>query len=558
MKQMPGLQFAKIVSAVRGAHAVGLGTTSDAGHGDASRGEVKRCDAATAGPAPRAADAATRNAEPAPVPNSNRLKMSFFRPEADARSLLPEPRSETQEAELIIALFRTLILCVALFAPRALGLPTSYDSPVMWLAGLAGFYNVMTGVSCMFPSRYGLRRPFIVAMDMMLVTLWIHMSGQWNLFSFYYLVVVVAAMWFRVLGGALIAAFCNFFFLLLWFRYMSEPEVTRSAVIDPAMVPNIALLFVVGCLVGCIAEAQEGERERRLESQLLVDNYEREIDISTHLQPLLIASLEKNHDRTLEVGMAMKSARALGGGDYLDLISFKDGRTGLCVADVSGKSARAQARIPLLKYSLRALAPLYATPNQVLSHLNETLSPDLSAEIYIALCYIVLDPQNETLTWCNAGHIAPLLISGNCTLPSMGPLTDATFSPVIPLEANGPPLGMFPDMNYSSGTRPWQPGDQLMLYTDGLVDALSYDKTEDGEAQLRRLALRLATEAERPPRSVAQDFVDLATAALEESSPLQQRLKTYLTTFSPPGEPVPSLSAVHRDDITVAVVRYRM
>jgi serine phosphatase RsbU (regulator of sigma subunit) len=550
MKYTPGIHFTKIKAAVRGAHSVEMGRAVET-----TRGEPARADMATITSPGLVAD--TPQSTPAKR-RSPRASISFFRPEADARVAVPDPGSETQEAELIIALFRTLILCVALFAPRALGLPGSYETSAIWLAGLAGVYNIMTGVSCLFPSRYGLRRPFIVAMDMMLVTLWIHMSGQWDLFPFYYLVVVVAAMWFRVLGGALVAAFCNFFFLLMWFRVIGEPEVTRASLFGPTMVPNIALLFVVGCLVGCIAEAQDRERERRLESQLLVDNYEREIDISTHLQPLLIASLEKNHDPALEVGIAMKSARALGGGDYLDLITFKDGRTGLCVADVSGKSARAQARIPLLKYSLRALAPLYASPNEVLEHLNETLGPDLSTEIYIALCYIVLDPQHETLSWCNAGHIAPLFISGDCTLPSMGELTEAAFAPVVPLETNGPPLGMFPDMTYTCGTRSWQAGDQLMLYTDGLVDALSYDKTEDGEAQVRRLALRLATEAERPPRSVAQDFVDLATAALEESSPLQQRLKTYLTTFSPPGEPVPSLTAVHRDDVTVAVVRYKI
>lgn len=529
---MPGTPLIKLVSAVRGVPTLGVERAREAAQREAAQREVP----------PAVARRASR----------------FFRPRPDANIAAPEVGAETQEAELIIALFRTLILVVALFAPRALGLPGSYDTSAIWLAGLAGLYNIMTGVSCMFPSRYGLRRPFIVAMDMMLVTLWIHMSGQWDLFPFYYLVVVVAAMWFKVFGGALVAAFCNFFFLLMWFRVLGEPDVFRPALFSPMMVPNIALLFVVGCLVGCIAESQERERERRLENQLLVDNYEREIDISTHLQPLLIASLEKNHDPSLEVGIAMKSARALGGGDYLDIITFKDGRTALCVADVSGKSARAQARIPLLKYSLRALAPLYANPNEVLAHLNETLSPDLSSEIYIALCYIVLDPHNEKLSWCNAGHIAPLFISGDCTLPSVGELTDASFAPVAALETSGPPLGMFPDITYSSGTRLWQAGDQLLLFTDGLVDALSYDNTEDGEAQVRRLALRLATEADSPPRAVAQDFVDLATAALEESSPLQQRLKKYLTTFSPPGEPVPSLTSVHRDDITVAVVRYKL
>jgi serine phosphatase RsbU (regulator of sigma subunit) len=346
----------------------------------------------------------------------------------------------------------------------------------------------------------------------------------------------------------------------------------------------------VGCLVGYIAEAQERDRERRLEDQLLIANYQREIDLSSQLQPSLMPSLWLNNETgtapaqpesSLEVGAAMKTARTLGGGDYFDLIPLSEGRIGLCIADVSGKSVRAQARLPLLKYSLRALAPLYLQPDKLVERLNETLAPDLQPELYIALCYIVLDPRKETLSWCNAGHIAPLLLNpqstktktgDRSTLLMMKPVDkavetaaasgdnepDANAMVPEPLETDGPAIGMFPDMVYEAHSRPWQPGSQLLLYTDGLTDAFSFRGSEDGESQVSKLAARLQRETHREPRELAQELVDLADAVLDDATPLE-RAHTVLSqsAFKYDHELAGDPDTKHRDDITVVIVRYK-
>lgn len=471
---------------------------------------------------------------------------------ADAESSL-ELMSQTREAELIVAVFRTLILVLAGFAPRLLGLSGNYAMPEVWLAAVAGIYNIATGLSCLRPDRYGLRRSFIVAMDMMLVTFWIRVSGQWELFPFYYLVVVVAAMWFRVLGGALVATFCNFFFLFLWSRAATNPgEVPPPFTTSMAL--GILVLFLVGCLAGYIAEIQERERERRLESQLLVANYQREIDVSSQLQPLLFNSTfapQNAAKGNLELGAATQSARLLGGGDYADAITLPNGSTLLCIADVAGKSVRAQARLPLLKYSLRALAPLHPEPAELVQRLNETLAPDLSAELYIAFCCVVLDSENGVLRWCNAGHIAPLLV--HCK---------EEVCAAKPLEACGPPLGMFPEAEYSAREAKWQRGDHLLMYTDGLADALSYNNTEDGEAQVQRLAIRLPQQSTRPANEVAEDFIELSRVALEAAEALPERLRAHveaqvsnLRARHEHAASTPQTATSHRDDITVVVAR---
>jgi serine phosphatase RsbU (regulator of sigma subunit) len=84
---------------------------------------------------------------------------------------------------------------------------------------------------------------------------------------------------------------------------------------------------------------------------------------------------------------------------------------------------------------------------------------------------VVLDPRRGQLTWCNAGHIAPLLILGTNTKQAkqgsaLRLLKSACWRP------NGPALGPFPEIGYSEEKLPWRPGDRLLMFTDGLSDAL--------------------------------------------------------------------------------------
>ncbi len=520
----------------------------------------------------------------------------------------PDFNAPTPDVELIVAGFRTLVLLVALFVPRLFNRSAPYSIELISLAAIAGIYNLVVVFAYLSPGPFGLRRPLIVALDILLITLWIRVSGQWELFPLYYIVVVVAAMWGRVFGGVLTASFCNFFFLLLWARAAGDPRTPM--LFSTAFALNVASLWLVGCLVGYIAEAQERERVRRLEGQLLVANYQREIDIATQLQPLLMPTqwiaggaadtphdtasqtpdtepgtvravgatasgaaasgapsasaladvrpLPAMPDPTLQLGAAMKPARAFGGGDYFDVIPLGGGRTALCIADVSGKSVRAQARLPLLKYALRALAPLYPEPDALVKRLNETLAPDLQSELFIGLCYIVLDPRHHRLTWCNAGHIAPLLLphrapssdKASSSNPSSG--KGAYHPAVMALETDGPALGPFPEISYTEQSLPWRPGDHLLLFTDGLSDALSQGGNEDGEERLRHIALAMDETSWHEPHAVAQRLIDLAGEALEETISLRSHFSPLLRH----NDPMFTAGDVRRDDMTVVVARH--
>lgn len=457
----------------------------------------------------------------------------------------PDPpcQDEIKDAELILTAFRTLLLLVIWVAPLLFGIEAPFDAREVVLFGLAAVYNLGMGVASLFPGRYGVRRPLILAMDTVLIAMWMQFSGRWELVAFYFVVVTVAAMWYRVLGGVVAAAVCDFLFLLLWFRVAADSSLERPPIFTATMAINLVLLFVVGALAGSIAEAQESERQRRLERELLLANYQQEIELSEQLQPLLQARF--TGDPALDLGAAMQTARLVGGGDYLDALPLADGRTLLCIADVSGKGARAQARVPLLKYALRALAlrdlaPELLAPAALMDRLQTALAPDLAPDLYIALCLIVLDPRRETLGWCNAGHIAPLRVRQSEGAPL-----------VTALETCAPALALFPDIAPQQRSLDWRAGDALLLFSDGLADALSLGGSADGEEQVKKLAARLAPShaPDKAPSAAeaAQELVDLAGAALNDPPSLAR----YFHLGDKKNAP-----GVHRDDVAVLVARF--
>ena len=457
-----------------------------------------------------------------------------------------------RDAELLLASLRMLLLLALAIVPFVLPIREAYGRDSLVLIAVAGVYNIFTIVASVYPSRFRLRRALIVAMDATLISAWIHISGRFELLPFYYVVVVVAAMWYRVLGGVTMAAICNFLWLFLWMRLWATSASGRPPMIDGSMALNSVLFFIIGALAGYIAEAQDRERERSLERELLIANYQQEIDLSGELQPLLLGRLEKGGlAPDLDVGAALQSARDVGGGDYLDAIALPDGTTLLCIADVSGKSIRAQARVPLLKYSLRALAPLHPQPADLMARLQTTLLPDLGPELYIAICLVVIDGPTQSLTWCNAGHLAPLLVRAakNAT----------TATEIIwPLQATAPALGLFPELKIAQKNVAWGAGDALLMFTDGLPDALSYGGEFDGEVQVNALALGLRenyaaqSQASQPPlvgptaAEAAQELVALAGVALGDQPFVARHFTLARSSVA---------KNVHRDDVAVLVAR---
>jgi sigma-B regulation protein RsbU (phosphoserine phosphatase) len=156
-------------------------------------------------------------------------------------------------------------------------------------------------------------------------------------------------------------------------------------------------------------------------------------------------------------------------GDWFDFIDLGSQRFGLVLADVSGKGMSAALLMSATRALLRSIARVHASPGETLEQLNQTLTEDFPAGKFVTMIYGVLDTQSREITLASAGHPRPLLrVNHQCSF--------------IELDA-GLPLGLQAS-SYPEYTVKLEPGDHLLLYTDGITEAMDRDDQEYGPARL--------------------------------------------------------------------------
>ena len=169
------------------------------------------------------------------------------------------------------------------------------------------------------------------------------------------------------------------------------------------------------------------------------------------------------------------------GGDWYDFIPMDKGRWGLVLADVSGKGTAAALLMSATRGILRSLADAACTPGEVLAKLNRLLVEDFPAGRFVTMVYGVLDPVRRTLTFANAGHLRPLLVTG----------TSAQFLDV----ERGIPLGLGPG-DFSEVEVKLPIGSRLIFYSDGITEAENPTDEEYGLTRLQEHFLRTDASAE--------------------------------------------------------------
>ena len=159
------------------------------------------------------------------------------------------------------------------------------------------------------------------------------------------------------------------------------------------------------------------------------------------------------------------------GGDWYDYIPLDRGRWGLVLADVSGKGTAAALLMSATRGMLRSLAEAACTPGEVLTKLNRLLVEDFPAGRFVTMVYAVLDPAQRTLTFANAGHLRPLLISDS--------------SPRFLDVERGIPLGLGPG-DFSEVQVSLPAGSRLAFYSDGITEAEDAVGEEYGLERLQK------------------------------------------------------------------------
>jgi sigma-B regulation protein RsbU (phosphoserine phosphatase) len=156
-----------------------------------------------------------------------------------------------------------------------------------------------------------------------------------------------------------------------------------------------------------------------------------------------------------ELAARFVPARTIGG-DLYDFLDYGDGRTAIVLGDVSGKAAAAALYAALVSGIMRSLAAQKPTPAQMLTLLNEQLQERKLDAQYVTMLFAIWNDNDRTLQVANAGACQPLF----CRAKG-----------VEAIQATGIPLGMFPDVEYEEFTLSTQPGDMLVFYSDGMIDA---------------------------------------------------------------------------------------
>lgn len=145
-------------------------------------------------------------------------------------------------------------------------------------------------------------------------------------------------------------------------------------------------------------------------------------------------------------------------GDFYDFMPLPDGRVAVVMGDVCGVGPAAANDAALARYTLRSYAPESADPGELLGRVNERTSAHLPADRFIRLMYGALDPERAVLDYANAGHVPPIVYRHKT-------------GEVEWLGEGGIVLGIEEDARYKSGHVELEPGDMLVLYTDGVTEA---------------------------------------------------------------------------------------
>jgi serine phosphatase RsbU (regulator of sigma subunit) len=160
-------------------------------------------------------------------------------------------------------------------------------------------------------------------------------------------------------------------------------------------------------------------------------------------------------------------------GDFYDVIPLPNGQFGILIADVADKGTGAALYMALSRTLIRTYAPQYhSRPDYVLKVANRRILTDTRADLFVTVFYGIIDPITGTLTYCNAGHNPPYLLS----------VQNDNEAQV--LAKTGMALGVIENVTWEQETVQLAPGDLLVLYTDGVTDAEDGDGASFGEDRL--------------------------------------------------------------------------
>jgi serine phosphatase RsbU (regulator of sigma subunit) len=222
----------------------------------------------------------------------------------------------------------------------------------------------------------------------------------------------------------------------------------------------------------------------------------REMEMASQLQSALLPTRFPVTNK-LDFAVAYRPV-SKAGGDFFDVIEMPDSYVGFAQVDVSGHGVASAMIGAMFKMVFQSAANNYCCPSTLLSNMNEQLFQVLPDSDFLTVFYGVIDLASLELVFSNAGHPKPFLY--RC---KTGDIEE--------LSSGGPLIGAFPGMRYDEASTVLQPGDKILIFTDGITEAVPVQTDMEfyGEDRLRRVFLELV---DRSAEEIVQKIVgDLET-----------------------------------------------
>ena len=251
------------------------------------------------------------------------------------------------------------------------------------------------------------------------------------------------------------------------------------------------------------------------QARKLLDAMESELSVANRIQQSMLPQTFPPFPerRDFEIYAQMEPARAVGG-DFFDFFLIDPDHFGFVIGDVSGKGVPSALFMVAARTLLRATAMQGASAAECIRYVNNVLARQSDGMMFVTLVYCILDTRNGQIDYCNAGH------GHSCVFPAHGELRKTA-------DEGGMIAGLYDFAKYESGSLRLEPGDGLLLYTDGVTEAFNAEGEMFGDDGLQAA---LETAAHGPVQEVVNGIV--------------REVKAFAG------------SAPQSDDITVMAIRY--
>ena len=193
-------------------------------------------------------------------------------------------------------------------------------------------------------------------------------------------------------------------------------------------------------------------------------------EIQQAILPRIFPPFPEN-EQQLDIAALMHAAKDVGG-DFYDFFRISDDRIGFVIADVSGKGIPASIFMAVSRTLIRATGIRGGSPAECIAYSNKLLSNESVDCMFVTVFYGIYTISTGEITYCNAGHNPPLILKASGEVEELPMPTDAL-------------VGAVPDMSYHDETLTLQPGETLLMFTDGVNEAMNAEYKEYGDDRLK-------------------------------------------------------------------------